>query len=143
MMQRISLVEKVGSGISRIRDTMTEANLPAPKFQMGGFFTVTFYRPVLFAVWIKGWEALLPPPVVNVLVAIHQNENVTKPQISALVKQGKTSVDKHISTLRHLGLIERLGSKKTGVWKVHQLPPSSAGVGDKVGDKFKNMGLEV
>jgi len=52
MMQRISLVEKVGSGINRILDTMSEANLPAPKFKMGGFFTVTLYRPVPFDIWI-------------------------------------------------------------------------------------------
>ena len=48
LMQRIDLVEKVGSGIKRMRDTMKGANLAEPKFEMGGFFTVIFYRPMAF-----------------------------------------------------------------------------------------------
>lgn len=42
LMQRIDLVEKVGSGINRMQDSMKEVGLPDPVFSMDGFFTVTF-----------------------------------------------------------------------------------------------------
>lgn len=55
-LERIELVEKVGSGIKRMRDAMKEANLEEPKFEMGGFFTVVLYRPVVFEKWLEGWS---------------------------------------------------------------------------------------
>lgn len=123
LMQRIALVEKVGSGIKRIRDTIKDANLPEPLFEMGGFFTVTFYRPMAFEKWLQGWGAHLTTPLIKMLLAIHDQERITKPQLSDIIGQGKTSVDKNISKLRNLGLLTRQGSDKSGKWLIHQLPP--------------------
>ena len=53
LMHRIDLVEKVGSGIKRMRDAMKEANLIEPKFEMGDFFTVVFYRPIVLEKWLE------------------------------------------------------------------------------------------
>ena len=39
------LVEKVGSGIGRMREAMQKVKLPAPKFEFTSFFTVTLQRP--------------------------------------------------------------------------------------------------
>ncbi len=41
---RMHIVEKVGSGIPRMRRLMKEAGLPDPKFDTQGFFTVTFMK---------------------------------------------------------------------------------------------------
>ena len=41
---RMQVVEKVGSGIPRMRRLMKEAELPEPKFDTHGFFTVTFMK---------------------------------------------------------------------------------------------------
>ena len=43
---RMHLVEKVGSGIPRMRRLMKEAGLPEPIFDTRGFFTVTFMKRV-------------------------------------------------------------------------------------------------
>ncbi|WP_374043854.1 ATP-binding protein [uncultured Fibrobacter sp.] len=40
----MQVVEKVGSGIPRMRKLMKEAGLPEPKFDTQGFFTVTFMK---------------------------------------------------------------------------------------------------
>ena len=128
LMQRIDLVEKVGSGITRMQDAMKEAKLPEPAFAMGGFFTVKFFRPVAFAKWLEAWSLILNTSQVKILLAIDDsNGGVTKPQLSDIIGQGKTSVDKYISQLKDLGLLARAGSRKSGLWIINRIPPSSAG----------------
>lgn len=122
LMQRIDLVEKVGSGIKRMRDTMKEANLLEPKFEMGGFFTVIFYRPLVFEKWLEGWGLQLTTPLIKMLKAIYNEERITKPQLSDVIGLGKTSVDNYINKLKTLGLLTREGSDKNGHWVIHQIP---------------------
>lgn len=122
LMQRIELVEKVGSGIKRMRDAMKEANLVAPEFEMGGFFTVTFYRPLVFEKWLENWGPHLTPLQTRILLAFHNKERITKPELANLIGQGKTTIDKNITSLRSLGLLTREGSDKSGRWLINQLP---------------------
>lgn len=128
LMQRINMVEKIGSGITRMKDAMKDAKLPEPDFAMGGFFTVKFFRPVDFEKWIQSWSLLLNTSLVKILYAIHDSNGViTKPEISDVIGQGKTSVDGHISQLRLLGLLTRTGSNKAGKWVINLIPPSATG----------------
>ncbi|MFH1830172.1 MAG: helix-turn-helix domain-containing protein [Pseudomonadota bacterium] len=46
LFHRIGEVDKVGSGIRRIRQAAKEAKVPSPKFEVNGFFTVTFPKPI-------------------------------------------------------------------------------------------------
>jgi ATP-dependent DNA helicase RecG len=46
LFKSVNLVEKVGSGIERMRHVMKQAGLPAPVFEFTNFFTVTFIRPI-------------------------------------------------------------------------------------------------
>jgi ATP-dependent DNA helicase RecG len=41
---RMHIVEKVGSGVPRMRRLMKEAGLPEPEFENKGFFTVRFTK---------------------------------------------------------------------------------------------------
>lgn len=123
LMQRIDLVEKVGSGIKRMRDAMKDAKLIEPKFEMGGFFSVTFYRPMAFEKWLNGWHLQLSVPMMKILMAIYDEDRITKPQLTGVIGQSKTSVDNTISRLKKLGLLTREGSDKNGRWVIHQLPP--------------------
>ena len=46
---RVHKAERVGSGIKRMKESMTEANLPWPQFETSvenSFFTIVFKRPV-------------------------------------------------------------------------------------------------
>jgi ATP-dependent DNA helicase RecG len=126
LMQRIDMVEKVGSGINRMQDTMREVGLPDPVFSMDGFFTVTFYRPIDFEKWLNAWALHLSVPQVKILQAVHDNGRSTKPELSEIIGQGKTSVDKHIAYLRKTGILSREGSDKTGHWVVNLVPAPEA-----------------
>jgi len=44
LLQRANFIEKMGTGIHRIRKAMENAKLPEPKFEFGGFFSVSFNR---------------------------------------------------------------------------------------------------
>lgn len=42
---RMYMVERIGSGIKRVRDAMSEAQLPSPEFSTEGMFVATLKRP--------------------------------------------------------------------------------------------------
>jgi ATP-dependent DNA helicase RecG len=44
LLQRSDYIEKMGTGIRRMLNSMEEAKLPAPEFEMDGFFIVTMKR---------------------------------------------------------------------------------------------------
>ena len=44
LFERVDMVEKIGSGISRINDATKDAKLPEPAFKTEGIFTVVFNR---------------------------------------------------------------------------------------------------
>ena len=60
----------------------------------------------------------LSPSQTKVLAEIRNNPNITKPQLGIKLNLSKTSIDNIISYLKTKGLIERIGSNKTGYWKV-------------------------
>ena len=56
----------------------------------------------------------------RMLAEIRNNPNITKEQLSAKIGKGKTTVDNGIAALKEKGYIERVGSNKTGYWKILQ-----------------------
>jgi len=46
LFSRLEYVEKLGTGINKMRSWMKESGLKAPVIEVNGFFRVTFYRPV-------------------------------------------------------------------------------------------------
>ncbi|MCD8084528.1 MAG: MarR family transcriptional regulator, partial [Clostridiales bacterium] len=63
-------------------------------------------------------EAALTKTQVRILAEIRNNPNITKARIMEKLKVGKTTVDTGISALKKLGYIERVGSNKSGYWKI-------------------------
>ena len=49
---------------------------------------------------------------------MRDNPKITKPQLAALLGVGKTTIDVGVALLKKKGLVERVGSNKTGSWKV-------------------------
>ena len=54
----------------------------------------------------------------RILEEIRNNPNITKNQIQDRIGKGKTTVDNGIAYLKEIGLIEHIGSNKSGYWKV-------------------------
>lgn len=54
----------------------------------------------------------------KILLAIRNNSNITQSQLSVAIGIGKTAIQNNIVVLKKRGYIERVGSNKTGYWKV-------------------------
>lgn len=66
----------------------------------------------------KSTESLLNHTQARILAEIRNNPNITKPRLAEILKLGKTTIDKGIAVLKKYGYIERVGSNKSGYWKV-------------------------
>lgn len=55
---------------------------------------------------------------VRILAELRNNPNITKAYLMKKLKLGKTSIDNGLAILKKYGYVERVGSRKTGYWKV-------------------------
>ena len=53
-----------------------------------------------------------------ILSEMRNNPNITKAELSRILGISTTAIDNNISFLKKNGFIERIGSNKTGYWKV-------------------------
>lgn len=118
LFERMKMVEQIGSGITRMKDLMSEANLPLPEFHYHGMFTVIFQRPVDFEKWVNQWDRQLSENRITILKSINQNPNVTKRELKDIVGIGSTAIDNNIEFLRKNGFLSRVGSDKGGKWVI-------------------------
>ena len=60
----------------------------------------------------------LSPTQKAVLEAIIETPSITKQALCDMTSLGKSTIDRAIKALKEKGLIQRVGSNKTGYWKV-------------------------
>lgn len=138
LFQRIKMVEQVGSGINRIKDVINEAGLPEPIFKTEGMFTVVFSKPLKKTILKSSADSVIEKQElilwdkygintgylrdkygiqsVDILLAIHINPIITKPQLAKLRDLSLSTIEKLITKLKKDGLLKRIGSRKTGKW---------------------------
>lgn len=66
----------------------------------------------------KQQNNLLTDTQIRMLTEIRNNPNITKLRLVEILKVGKTTIDNGIAALKKHGYIERVGSNKTGYWKI-------------------------
>ena len=119
--QRMRLVEQVGSGIERMRQAMTDQGLPEPEFSYDGMFIVKLARPVEFDKWIKNWTPNLNQTQIKILRSINDDPGITIAELSKNFRLASSTINKHLRSLKEIGLIKRIGSLKTGQWKINYM----------------------
>lgn len=62
--------------------------------------------------------------VWDIASLLHNTPGANAVEIGHALGISDRTVRKHINTLRHLGIIERVGSNKSGYWKVHRIEDS-------------------
>ncbi len=60
----------------------------------------------------------ISPTQARVLSELRNNPNITIPQIAKNISLSKSTIDKTLAILRKAGIVERIGSKKSGYWHV-------------------------
>lgn len=116
---RMHVVEKVGSGVPRMRELMKDAGLPEPIFSTKGFFTVTFMKRV------KQNSAnddrlndrlndRLTSREKKVLQILEETPGLRTNELSSMIEVSIPTLSRTIKNLIDFGLIEYRGAKKNG-----------------------------
>lgn len=116
---RMHVVEKVGSGVPRMRELMKDAGLPEPIFSTKGFFTVTFMKRV------KQNSAnddrlndrlndRLTSREKKVLQILEETPGLRTNELSSMIEVSIPTLSRTLKNLINLGLIEYRGAKKNG-----------------------------
>lgn len=140
LLNRIEYIEKMGTGINKIRKMVKDAGLPPAEFEYNTFFSVTFKRPALKkpAVLDEGGDVFekirvaldvaineglservsdgVKSRLIHELHFIEQNEFITNPIVENICNISARSARRDISLLKKLGIIKFEGSKKTGAY---------------------------
>lgn len=118
LMHRMALVEKIGSGINRIRDAMDESNLLPPTFDIDdNWFSIIFHRYDLQKVEKSSAKSSVKSSV-KILDLIKENQFVSAHEISKKLGISLRTVEKHLSNLKKKGKLRRIGPAKGGYWEI-------------------------
>lgn len=105
-------VQEFGEGIDRMFKEMENAGLPAPQYTDNAFMLNATIRngEVNFDVFNKN-ERL-------VYKAIAENASITRTDLIEALDISARTIDRTIKSLKNKKAIERVGSDKTGHWKI-------------------------
>lgn len=112
------------TGIDRMFNEMATAGLPAPEYRDNAFMlNATIRNGVINEVDGAINEVIngainISATEQAVLSAIKKNQKIIKVELQKETSFGKSTIDRSIKALKEKCLIERIGSNKTGYWKI-------------------------
>jgi ATP-dependent DNA helicase RecG len=109
-------IDSWGSGTIRIITTCKDASLPEPELaERDGGFIVTLYKN-------QNTDNKVTDKVTDnqnmILDNMAQNQYITTRELSEKIGISVRKIKENIAKLKNMGLIERIGSEKSGHWKV-------------------------
>lgn len=114
LLLRVGYIEKIGTGINRIKSAVKEHGINIVKFIYDEhFFQVVFLRGKESPTATSSVQSS-----VQILELIEHNPRITAKQIAAELGITIRAVEKNIAALKQSGILERVGPNKTGSWKV-------------------------
>jgi ATP-dependent DNA helicase RecG len=124
-LKELDLTEGKATGIPRIKKSLKENGSPEPFFDFDEdrtFFEVDFYIHPAFKeeqskVVPQNNESLnLGQRAIQILEIIKSNPSVTAFEIAEKIEISKRATEKHLSKLKSVGILDRIGSDKNGLW---------------------------
>lgn len=114
-------VERIGSGIKRMRDLMKDAGLKEPYFEITSFFRSSFYRDPEYA--LKHAEGLSKEKTTQkttqkIIQIIMKNPHITRKELADFIGITDDGIKYHLTNMQKEGLLRRVGSDKGGYWEV-------------------------
>jgi len=143
LFQRIDYIEKMGTGIERIRLALKEANVPSVQYEFNAAYVkAVFPRPLSSEehttleiaresgekvrrkwgeseekTW-KEWKKILGKNEYRILYEISENSFITINELSGKIGIGTTAIEKNLDKLKKKGIIARVGPAKGGYWQI-------------------------
>lgn len=111
---RKGLIEKIGSGINRIRQLARERGLRI-KFETNGFFRVVYKRAEMTPQKTPQKTTELEQKIFDL---IKENPKMTRKEIAKKLNFSTDTVKEYLQKLKGKGLLARVGGRKYGYWKI-------------------------
>jgi len=110
------LVEKIGSGINKIRCVLRDK----VRFENeGDGFRVIIKRDDRNRMLLEDTQGTVEKTVVEkILQLIKENPKITQRQLSEATGLSRRGIEWHIKTLKEKGRLKRIGPDKGGYWEV-------------------------
>jgi len=127
LFSRLDFVEKLGTGISKIRRWMTEYGLKIPRIEANGFFTITFNRSVITRkskVSVKSVGKVSVKSVgkeerkKTILKKITTNKPFTSAILAKEFGVNEKTIERDIEELKRTGKIRFVGPKRSGRYEL-------------------------
>jgi len=140
LLHRVEYIERMGTGINKIRRLVDGAGLPPVEFEFDTFFTAIFKRPALkkpavLGAGDEGFEKIciaidaainegvrdgvhegVKARLINELLYIKQNSFIINKIVESISNISTSSAKRDISLLKKLEIIKFEGSRKTGAY---------------------------
>ena len=116
LLLRADYIEEVGTGISRIKESIEELGVGSVDFTYDDFFTVTFSR----SSYILGQDDAetrekTREKILNMMV---DNPHITISELSEMLGISTKGIEWQITRLKQKGVIRRIGPDKGGRWEI-------------------------
>jgi len=127
LFSRLDFVEKLGTGISKMRRWMKEYGLKTPKIETNGFFTITFNRAIRDRkdkMSVKGVGKMSVKGVGKkkrknlILEKVMTNELFTLVTLSKEFGVNEKTIERDIEELKRAGKIKFVGPKRSGHYEL-------------------------
>jgi ATP-dependent DNA helicase RecG len=125
LLQRIGYIEKMGTGITKMRCLIKEADLSPVDFDRNGFFTATLRRrvaakrtgPTRTGGVFGGVNGQVAERLLSILRALGERPANT-PRLVARVGVARRTLERDLRLLKREGLVVFRGAPKTGGYKL-------------------------
>ena len=108
---RLGLVESWGKGTNNIIDDCKKMGLPEPEYKYACHSVqIVFYKTTQEIKKLSTKE--------QILEALKKHNSLTREELASIVGVSSEAVKQHISNLKKEERLERVGSTKSGYWRV-------------------------
>jgi ATP-dependent DNA helicase RecG len=112
LFKEAGIIEKYGSGIKRVLESIRSYGLKDPSFEeIQDGFRVTFFKTTQKTTQ----KTLTRDKIIDIL---RENPNITRSEMAQLLGKSQNTIKEHLAALKSENRVERIGSDREGYWKV-------------------------
>ena len=121
LLHRINYIEKVGTGISRIKQAVEKNEKSSVEFEYNSGFSVIFRKlqeTISEDKAVEGSEKTKEKSSEKILRLMSHNKYISINELAEITGISTRAVEKHIANLKEKELLKRIGPDKGGHWEV-------------------------
>ena len=126
LLHRINYIEKMGTGINRMKEACIEVGVAEPIFEITGFFTIIFYRNQTqnnknfgdFGENFGDFGVHINETQIKILKLIQNDSKISAKRIAESLNMTTRAIEQSLKDLKEKNLIQRTGAARGGEWVI-------------------------